>query len=179
MNGLWRVVVEPKVGCHIQNFIVVDKEAKVQGQVQYKKKYEFRPKMCSDCYEEDYLRGNTDCKGVVGWEEYFVRFDKEWKEEMSKKGENRDRRVRKSTRELEDRAKEIESKNNELREKMSIKIAPERVKEMEEELADLRGQMQRFGEEKEKWKKERELMNLKDKEQYKSLQQFDEVINDK
>ena len=47
---------------------------------------------------------------------------------------------------------------------------------MEEEMADLRGQMQRFGEEKEKWKKEREVMNLKDKEQYKSLQQFDEVI---
>ena len=47
-----------KGGVSHSKLFEVHKEAKVQGQVQYKKKYEYRPEMCSDCYEEDHLRGN-------------------------------------------------------------------------------------------------------------------------
>ena len=48
-NGMWRAVVEPKDESYVPNFIVVDRDAKVQGQVQYRKKFEQRPEMCSDC----------------------------------------------------------------------------------------------------------------------------------
>ena len=86
MNGIWRAVVEPKKDCHIPYFIVVGKEAKVQGQVQYKKKFDYRPEMCSDCYEEDHLRGAAECEGVVTWEEYCARFEERWLDEEKKRG---------------------------------------------------------------------------------------------
>ena len=206
LNGMWRVVIEPKQGCHVPNFIVVDKDAKVQGQVQYKKKYEFRPEMCSDCYEEDHLRGNIDCKGVVTWEEYCERFDKRWLEETAKKGEQCERRVSRNNRELEDKLKKIELENKELRDrvskkiapetvaametemkelrdKVSKKIAPETVAEMETEIKELNEKMKKFGAEKEKWEKEsqeleteKEEKDAKLKEQYKCLQNWNEEL---
>ena len=81
-----RVVIEPKDKEHIPNYIVVGKEEKVQGQVQYRKKYGARPEMCSDCYSEEHLRRAEECEGIVEWEKYVEQFELRWNEEARKEG---------------------------------------------------------------------------------------------
>ena len=140
-NGIWKVVVEPKKGCHIPNFIVVGREEKVQGQVFYKKKYEHRPEMCSDCYGEDHLRGDRECNGVLPWEEYCTRFESIWQEENRKTGGTGERMVNRRTAVLEERVKEVELENQALREKVGKNVDQERTKGMEEAIKSLRSQV--------------------------------------
>ena len=153
-NGIWKVVVEPKKGCHIPNFIVVGREAKVQGQVMYRKKYEHRPEMCSDCFEEDHLRGDRECQGVLPWQEYCDLFEAKWQEESRKKGEPGVRVVSRRTVELESRIKEVETENKHLRERVGKKIEPEAVKTMQETMTKMQTQINQLMNEKSEREKE-------------------------
>ena len=146
--------MEPKKGCHIPNFIVVGREAKVQGQVMYRKKYEHRPEMCSDCFEEDHLRGDRECQGVLPWQEYCDIFEAKWQEESRKKGEPGVRVVSRRTVELESRIKEVETENKHLRERVGKKIEPEAVKTMQETMTKMQTQINQLMNEKSEREKE-------------------------
>ena len=98
--------------------------------------------MCSDCYEEDHLRGHQECKGVVRWEEYCKRFERKWEEERNKKGEKGEQRSGDKNIELEKRIKEIEKENKELREKANKKIEPDTVEKMENVIEKLQGEIE-------------------------------------
>ena len=72
------MVVEPRRDIGVPNFIVVDQVSKVQGQVSYKKKFNFRPEMCSHCYTEGHFKKTSYCKGVRSWNEYCDEFLVNW-----------------------------------------------------------------------------------------------------
>ena len=153
-NGIWRVVVEPKNGSFVPNFIVVDRDAKVQGQVQYRKKYDERPEMCSDCYEEDHLRGAAECEGVVTWEEYCARFEERWLDEEKKRGGTQ---IRKSLLEQQRvKLQKLEDENAELHFRLEQKEQRDEPSETEENKEIIK----KLQEEKSKLKEENEdLLN--------------------
>ena len=128
-NGMWRVVVEPKEKSYIPNYIVIGKGEKVQGQVQYRKKYGARPEMCSDCYSEEHFRRSNECMGVVDWDEYCERFELIWNEESRKA--NLPMKRSNYVGELEERIKKLAKDNEDL-----VKAAEEveNSKQMEENL---------------------------------------------
>ena len=134
-NGIWRVVVEPKENAYIPNYIVVGKGEKVQGQVQYRKKYGSRPEMCSDCFSEEHFRRSEECTGVVEWTKYVEQFDLKWNEESRKAGLP----IKRSNYigDLEEKIKQLERDNEELVNAAEQVDVQEQMKEMEKNMERL------------------------------------------
>ena len=157
LNGNWHVVVEPKRQVGVPNFIVVDQLEKVQGRVNFKKKYNERNDMCSDCFREGHHKMAAECQGVRRWGEYVEEFFIRWNDERNKNGEEGGEEVRPSrmdmmTQELsqeKNKNQEIEQKMLEMEEQLESlkrkeKTREENVKQIEEENKILKEKVQTF-----------------------------------
>ena len=144
LNGNWHVVVEPKRGVGVPNFIVVDQLERAQARVSYKKKYNERLDMCSDCFREGHHKMSAECQGIRKWEEYVEEFLAKWNEEQSRNREGRgNSNVLPSRREVMNQELRLEKeKNQEMDKKVSeieeeLKSLKEKEKKMEEKVVML------------------------------------------
>ena len=108
--------------------------------------------MCSDCFEEDHLRGAQKCEGAKTWEEYCAKFEDRWNEEERKKGSTA---TRKSLLEPQrDKIQKIEEENADLHFHFEQKEESDVPSQKDEEI-------KRLVKEKQKTQEENEELKLK------------------
>ena len=79
-DGNYKIKVVPAADPKVQipNFIVVDKEHKVQAKVVYNKQIHERRSMCLNCYSEYHFRQSPECEGPKEWIKYVPEFEARW-----------------------------------------------------------------------------------------------------
>ena len=149
LNGNWRMVVKPKIGVGVPNYLVVDRVLRVPVHAVYKKWHFVRPQMCSNCYREGHFRRSPECEGVRQWNEYCEEFEENWKmaretngnaAEVSPSGTRLDV-LQHQVRNEQKKVKDLEKKCNKLQAEMNEKVK-EAVEEARREFAETEKELQ-------------------------------------
>ena len=165
-DGNYKVKVVPAADQKVQipNFIVVDKEHKVQAKVVYNKQIYERRSMCLNCYSESHFRQSSDCEGPKEWVKYVPEFEARWDKAVEAKAvdaavmEDGDRdeggvltenRFLSKVRVMTECRDHEELRKEQMESEMNVLI--EKVRELEEKNTSLEA-------EKASWNSERELL---------------------
>ena len=160
LNGNWRLVVKPKRGVGVPNYIVVDRVLSVPVHAVYKKWHFIRPQMCSNCYREGHFRRSPECQGVRKWSEYCEEFEENWRAAREANGNTTDVSpsgtrldvLHHQVRNEQKKVKDLEKKCNKLQDEVSEKVkkaVEEARREFVETEKDLQAQVKNLLQEKE------------------------------
>ena len=160
-DGNYKVTFVPKDDQVIPGYIPVGPE-KVRGEVRYPKG-EDKNLRCSNCFEENHLRGDASCSGGEGWMAYAEWYKQESKRLMEAEGEV----LEEERTEAEEYRIQMESKEEEMR------AMKEEKKKAEKDMVDLKEKIENLEKEKER------IKNYEQKEYNKLLEKRKEELEHK